>query len=194
LRLLAWLLLHFNRQPPDSPTQVSKRAHRVAWRPSLRGSINCGDDGDNFARPTKETGNIAARKFNQTTHSTTTCACDIHRCQSGVCSPNPQSPGGAWLARWLNLRRCRRGVRWHGLSTALNQLVKFTTVQPYPSARGTVVNLDTLALGHDERDFGALGTFHFYSSRIGEIILSCGATFTTDRANLLAATMPRFRI
>src|SRR5690606_13885854 len=38
-----------------------------------------------------------------------------------------------------------------GLHRAVDDLVELTAVEPHASARGAVVDLDPLALGHDER-------------------------------------------
>jgi hypothetical protein len=67
----------------------------------------------------------------------------------------------AGLMHWRNLYRCRR-------DSALEQFVQLATVQPNASAGWAIVDLDTLALGHDERGVSAGGTFHDDAFEFGQ--------------------------
>jgi hypothetical protein len=52
--------------------------------------------------------------------------------------------------------------------SALEQFVQFATVQPNATAAWAIVDLDTLALGHDEGDVAAGGTFHVGAFEFGQ--------------------------
>ena len=62
--------------------------------------------------------------------------------------------GKVWPPFGIDLAR-----KWLGCGQT-DQFVEFTSVQPHAPALGAVINLHTLAIGHQQRAIGANGTFH----------------------------------
>ena len=60
------------------------------------------------------------------------------------------------------IRKLRRGRRADGLSggRTLDNLVKFPSVKPDTAALGAVIDFNSLAIGHNQVDGWADGTFH----------------------------------
>ena len=70
------------------------------------------------------------------------------------------------LGRCMALRHDCGGYRRDDCPRAIQQFVEFTPVQPYATAARAIVDLDALSIGHDQRGFGAVRTFHVVLFRL----------------------------
>jgi hypothetical protein len=66
---------------------------------------------------------------------------------------------GSWVALTLWRQRSPSGACWHCLRP-LDDLVEFSSIQPYTTTFRAIINFNALPFGHDKVGFDADGTFH----------------------------------